>query len=395
MGRVLIHRQLSHLEVQTGLSLGEAFLCRSVTPVAGVCFRVMIRMAMRAPLFASLFFIVELFSGAAAQQKSPVIPLPEVSPCQERRSPRFSGAGKRASSVWRWLVGRTLPSPLLQLLSTASLLRLPQLVGRLLIPPPLARNVAVQTVPSHRGAIFMRVAASGSNIAMRAFTIERWIRTAMRSYQVAILVFIAMLFGGAASAQQKSPLIPLPELSPCQDASHPRLPEKWHAVFLMVPFTNAQLVLSDITYDASLPALRVKLYGLRNGSLDLFITHSDTYVLNSRDGGLSTCAGLGDTGLRPLPADWLSSQSQCVGSAPLGKTEVQWWKTPLKPAPSSYWIWYKASDQTPFRLAFQSPSYQLGVLSRYALSYQLRFEPNPDSQLESVSRACQNAKRVA
>ncbi len=253
------------LAVQTGLSLGEAFLCRSVqtdqTPVASVCLRVMIRMAMRAPLFASLFFIVELSSGAAAQQKSPVIPLPEVSPCQERL--------------------------------------------------------------------------------------------------------------------------------------HPRLSDKWRALFLMAPFTNAQLVLSDIVYDGSLPAMRIKLYGLRSGSLDLFITRSDTYVLSSQGGSVETCEKLGDTGWHPLPQDWLSSQSQCVGSAPLGKTDVQWWKTPIEPAPSSYWVWYKTSDQTPFRLAFQSPSDQLGVLSRFALSYQLRFERTSDAQFARVGRLCENAKRAA
>jgi hypothetical protein len=143
------------------------------------------------------------------------------------------------------------------------------------------------------------------------------------------------------------------------------------------------------TYDASLPAMRVKLYGLRHGSLDFFITDPDTYVLSSQGGAVSACEKLGDTGWRPLPPDLLLPRSRCVGSAPLGKTDVQWWKTPIEPAPSSYWIWYKTSDKTPFRLAFQSSSNQLGVLSHYALSYQIRFE------LSSISRACQNARQVS
>jgi len=195
--------------------------------------------------------------------------------------------------------------------------------------------------------------------------------------------------GCIASAQQKQLLLSLPTLNECRTAAHPQRPNKWHAAFLMAPFTNDQLVLSDIVYDASLPAMRVKLYGLRHGSLDLFITDPDTYVLSSQHGAASG-ENLGDTGWRPLPQNLLSPRSQCVGSAPLGRTDVQWWKTPVEPAPSSYWIWYKTSDQTPFRLAFQSANNQLGVLSHYALSYQIRFEPSADTQLGNVDRACRN-----
>jgi len=217
----------------------------------------------------------------------------------------------------------------------------------------------------------------------------------LRACLFANLIVISGFLSQTALAQQTTPILSLPQLSECKARTHPQLPEKWRAVFLMAPFTNAQLVLSDIEYDASLPAMRVKLYGLRHGSLDLFIIDSDTYVLNSQKGGaVSACEKLGDTGWRPLPQDLLSPRSQCVGSAPLGKTDVQWWKTPIEPKPSSYWIWYKTSDQTPFRLAFQSSSNQLGVLSHYALSYQIHFEQDPDTQLSSISRVCQNAKQV-
>jgi hypothetical protein len=217
----------------------------------------------------------------------------------------------------------------------------------------------------------------------------------MRRSSVVSLLLSVTLCGSIASAQQKSPLLPLPQLNECPAALHPQLPSKWHAVFLLAPFTNAQLVLSDIVYDASLPAMRVKLYGLSHGSLDLLITNPDTYVLISQGGVVNACEKLGDTGWRPLPQDLLSPRSQCVGSAPLGTTDVQWWKTPVEPAPSSYWIWYKTSDQTPFRLAFQSSNNQLGVLSHYALNYQIRFESNSDAQLAGINRACQNAKQIS
>ena len=40
-------------------------------------------------------------------------------------------------------------------------------------------------------------------------------------------------------------------------------------------------------------------------SFDLFITRSDTYVLNPQGGSVETCEKLGDTGWHPLPQDWL------------------------------------------------------------------------------------------
>src|ERR1051325_273102 len=127
----------------------------------------------------------------------------------------------------------------------------------------------------------------------------------MRKQTPAISVVIAVLIGGHAIAQEQSPAIPLPQLERCDAATHPQLPAKWHAVFLMAPFTNSQLVLSEIEYDASLPATRVRLHGLRRGSLDLLITDPGTYVLSSQDGAIAACEKLDDTGWRPLPQDWL------------------------------------------------------------------------------------------
>jgi hypothetical protein len=222
--------------------------------------------------------------------------------------------------------------------------------------------------------------------------------TAMRKKLYACLFLLGLQLIGPASAQGKNdkqdlhPLMPLPELKRCSAASHPQLPAKWRASFLMAPFTNAQLMLSDIVHDGSLPATHFKIYGLRRGRIDLLVHGSETYVLTPQAGGSPHCEGLGDTGWRPLPQDWLSPQSQCAGSAPLGEIDVNWWKTPIEPTPSTYWVWYKNSDATPFRLAFQSASDRLGVLSRYALSYQLRFEPSSDIQLNDIVAACHDAK---
>jgi hypothetical protein len=217
----------------------------------------------------------------------------------------------------------------------------------------------------------------------------------LRSYLLVTLSFLGELLGEPALAQQPAPLLPLPELKSCQTSVHPRLPEKWRGVFLMAPFTNAQLVLSEIQSDGSVPAMRATLYGLRGGTLDLFIEGSQTYELISQDDQVTSCHKLGDTGWRPLPPDWLSGQSQCAGTAPLGKTDVDWWKTPIDPAPSTYWIWYNSSDNSPFRLAFQKASNRLAPLSKYALSYQLHFEAKTDSSLGEISRVCHSATQSA
>ena len=216
----------------------------------------------------------------------------------------------------------------------------------------------------------------------------------LRACLLAILTVLSGLFDESAMTQQLAPLLPLPELKTCQASVHPRLPENWRAIFLMAPFTNAQLVLSEIQYDASLPAMRVKLYGLRSGTLDLFVEGSQTYELESQDSEVRSCEKLGDTGWRPLPQDWLSPRSQCAGTAPLGKTDVDWWKTPTDPKPSAFWVWYRTSDNLPLRLAFQKASDRLAPLSKYALSYQLHFEATADSKLDEISRACHNANQI-
>jgi hypothetical protein len=203
-------------------------------------------------------------------------------------------------------------------------------------------------------------------------------------------VAIALFVGGTA-AQNLDPVLPLPELERCSAAAHPRLPDKWRAAFLMAPFTQAQLVLADVVHDQKILATRVKLYGLRRGSADVLIVGSETYVLASTGSGVE-CRNLGDTGWRSLPQDWLTPQSHCSTSAPIAETQADWWKTPIEPAPATDWIWFKTSDRTPFRLVFQSPSNRLAVLSHYASSHQVRFEPLAQTELAGVAATCKGAR---
>jgi hypothetical protein len=158
----------------------------------------------------------------------------------------------------------------------------------------------------------------------------------------------------------------------------------------MAPHTNDQLVLSEVVADTSLPAMRVKLYGLRRGSADLLVLGTKTYALEAEGSTITTCRDLGDTGWRPLPREWLTRRSRCAGSGPLGDTMVDWWKTPIDPAPASYWIWHKTSDGTPFRLVFPSASDRLAPFSRYAMSYQVAFEPQATTDFVEVAKVCKS-----
>ena len=206
-----------------------------------------------------------------------------------------------------------------------------------------------------------------------------------RPFLSLLLLSTAMLFTVSARAADETAL---PRLAQCSDMAHPRLPEKWRGSFLMAPFTNAQLVLAEIVSDASLAATRARLFGLKGGTADLLVAGSTTYLVEDEHDG-TTCTPLGDTGLRPLPQDWLSDQSQCAGSAPVGETATDWWKTPVAPAPASDWIWFNQQDRAPLRLVFQTPSDRLGILGRFAQSHRLRFEPLLESGLGRIVETCQ------
>jgi hypothetical protein len=210
--------------------------------------------------------------------------------------------------------------------------------------------------------------------------------------RVLVTITIAVLLLFPAAAQEPRALLDLPQLTPCGSTSHPRLPEKWRGIYLMAPFTKGQLVLAEITADVAVSAMRVRLHGVKRGSLDLFVAGNRTYVLKSEGSAIKECRALGNTGWRPLPTDWLAPQSQCTGSAPIGETPVEWWKTAIAPEPATYWLWFKTSDQTPFRLVFPFASNQLPPFSLYALSYQVRFNTLDETGLAGIDATCRQAK---
>src|SRR5262249_51028688 len=116
---------------------------------------------------------------------------------------------------------------------------------------PLTRGVGLNG-PSPRGYFFQNNAGMDRNPRNQPL-FGMVITMVLRACLFANLIVIGGLIGETALAQQTTPILSLPQLSECKARTHPQLPVKWRAVFLMAPFTNAQLVLAEIVYDGSLP----------------------------------------------------------------------------------------------------------------------------------------------
>jgi hypothetical protein len=213
----------------------------------------------------------------------------------------------------------------------------------------------------------------------------------------ALTLFAASLVAAGAAAEQpdEAALLPLPALTQCTAPRHPLLPEKWRGTYLMAPFTKQQLVLGDFVTDSSIPATRIWLYGLKHGALNLLIKGQKTYLISRDEDPASECLDLGDTGLRPLPADWLGANAQCEGRGPAGGVDLEWWKTPSSEAHSADRIWYKMDGRSPFRLMMTQPADHLAILGAYALSYQLRFETLQNTDLAAAANKCEGKIRRA
>src|SRR5262245_1060202 len=191
----------------------------------------------------------------------------------------------------------------------------------------------------------------------------------------------------AVLAESPDLTLALPRMEPCQRDHHPILPAKWRGVFLMTPFTPSQLMISEIVYDEAIPAMAVKLFGVRSGTANLLVLKDRLYLL-SEEGPSARCEELEQREWVPLPRDLLAPRAQCAGVSPILETPVEWWKTPSEPQPLADWMWFKASDKSPFRLLFQKPSDRLSVLSAFAVSHQVHFEPLKETDLAARAAAC-------
>lgn len=184
----------------------------------------------------------------------------------------------------------------------------------------------------------------------------------------------------------------VPQFKPCGNTNHPTLPDRWRASALMEPFTGSQLVVADLSYDSSVPAYEAKMYGVQGGLADILITNSENYLIYDVSENVRLCVAIGNQWSVPSQ-DWLSAQADCVGEAPLIKTDVQWWKTPADPAPSTSWFWYATNTRMPWRAMFASPTQNPAILGDFSMSYLPKFEAVPSTNLPQLVEFCQRSAK--
>jgi hypothetical protein len=255
-----------------------------------------------------------------------------------------------------------------------------------------APNLHKTLTPSALKIKVPRSMALGLSVPKRRTQRSHLMRGAMGRSGVAgqHVSWIAACFVGlgspAIAAERPDLTLALPRMEPCERIPHPLLPAKWRGVFLMTPFTPSQLLISEIVYDEAVPAMQVKLFGVRSGAANLLVLKDKTFVIE--EDPVAPCEELEPGEWTPLPRDLLAPRAQCAGLSPISETLVEWWKSPSEPPPLADWMWVKPSDRSPFRLLFQKPSDHLSVLSAFALTHQIHFEPLTRTDLAPRAGAC-------
>jgi hypothetical protein len=176
----------------------------------------------------------------------------------------------------------------------------------------------------------------------------------------------------------------LPTFTACTPATAPQLPMRWRAVGLMMPFLQGQLDVGEFEYDGALPAMRATVYGVESGAVDLLITENDTFVLYGSHRSPTHCTSLGPK-LRLPSAQWLSSQSVCVGQSPLASQAVQWWQNPGFDIAR---YWFTTKSRLPWRSLFLKRSLDPAVIGDYAMTYFPTFAPLRETNLAALQKLC-------
>ncbi len=216
---------------------------------------------------------------------------------------------------------------------------------------------------------------------------------AMRTFflRVAALTMLAAgTFVGPAVAQQP---VPLPIFSACKPAAAPKLPERWRAVGLMMPFVHHQLDVGEFVYDRSLPAMRATIYGVELGAVDLLITDKETYRLSGPHRSPDGCTALGPK--YSLPSDsLLPRQSACIGDSPLAGKPMHWWKSPA-PDGRAKWYVFKPDTKLPRRVVVPSPSSEPPVIGEYGMTNFASFAPLQETNLAKLRDFCISHAKTA
>ncbi|HEX4408838.1 MAG TPA: hypothetical protein VH206_08700 [Xanthobacteraceae bacterium] len=181
----------------------------------------------------------------------------------------------------------------------------------------------------------------------------------------------------------------LPAFKACTPATPPEMPERWHAVGLMLPLHDGQIDVGEFDYDGPAQAMRATVYGLESGTADILITDQDTYLLSGPHQAPTRCVSLGAK-MRLPSAQWLTAQSQCAGETPIAGMPVQWWQ---KPGFDSARYWFRTGTRLPWRTLFLKRTLDPAIIGDYAMTYFPAFTPVLETHLAALKALCTGAPR--
>lgn len=201
----------------------------------------------------------------------------------------------------------------------------------------------------------------------------------------------------STGAVQASDVLPVPAMASCTNKDRPLLPKAWQTGAVLQHFSDGELVIGNLVYDVTAPALRFSVIGMSGGSADYLLT--DKGNLFSLSGGYpepTQCELIARTDLVVPTRSWNSAESICVGEAPVADVNLVWWKHKVGEAPGqpagANWFWYHANQPSKlFRTMFQKPSNDFGIVGQFALSYFPEFREVEATNISSLVNLCKRA----
>jgi hypothetical protein len=192
----------------------------------------------------------------------------------------------------------------------------------------------------------------------------------------------------SSHAGQSARIPGLPSFQRCAPTSPPVLPRRWHAIALMAPFEDGQLDVGEFVYDAAVPAMRASVSGTESGMIDLLITNENTYELTGPRQFPTACVS-SRSAFNPPSRQWLSSEAQCVGKAPVMSNLMEWWTMPSAESAAT-WYWYRDNTRIPWRTMRIAPSVDPAVIGSYAMTNFTTFEELPRTNLAALRDFCRS-----
>jgi len=197
-----------------------------------------------------------------------------------------------------------------------------------------------------------------------------------------------------------------PTIAPCGSKSPPDLPQAFHAIALLTPFNNSQLVVADITYDWALPAMRITTYGLEQGYADFLYFQNVYFIIDSENGGPPrNFFGPIATSECVPPPNWLATfHATCNGVGEVLDVNTSWWcsltkntngTAPIPPTPcpnidSANWFWLRSDNQMPWRMMLINTTneFNLPFIGWFAFAHFPTFESIPSGSLSDLVQIC-------